>query len=144
MSTVTQAIFGSGALGTVANGLIRIPALMANFTAGMMIGECAFRALSNIWQVFFTVRDGSWLDEAGKGLHKYGIRPFKDEQEYSNTTLAVTTVAMVAFSIASTELALAVAGPAPLSIYNWVLAWIGPMRLTNDSWLTLAANTFGG
>jgi hypothetical protein len=130
-------LFGNGIVGSAMNGLIRIPAFLANCAAVMVIGELAIRLLSGfLTAVGFEPKEGTWVDKITK--HVSGVvgefRPYGNRETYNTKKLIVRLIAFAAFSIIATELARLIAGPTP-PIYNKVLTFLGPLRLDGGSWL---------
>ena len=136
-TTPMTAVFGPGYFGAGMTGLIRIPALMASATAVAILGEVAFRGLrlayNGIGKLFFNAElkktEPTWAEKLTEGLPN--IRPFA---QYTPRELAVSLVALTIFSILATELVRLLAGN-PHPIYNNVLAFFGPIRIADGSYL---------
>lgn len=125
-------VFGTGILGTAVTGLFRIPAFMANCTAVMMVGELAIRGLTNTISVLgFEPKEDFWVSKFAENLNNSGVRPYKND---SFNSLAVKAVAFAALGIIGSEFARVAGGQAP-GVYNVVLAFLGPIRISNASYL---------
>lgn len=142
-------IFGDGLLGKAMNGLIRIPAFLANCAAVMVIGELAIRGLQFAVGSIGICRgpegdNRTWVDKItgpiGRAVNEF--RPYADRERYSTGSLFIRLIAFTAISIFATELARILAGATP-GIYNKVLTVLGPLRLDSGAWLTNVRALFG-
>jgi hypothetical protein len=59
------------------------------------------------------------------------VRPYKDDKIHSTQKLLIEAVALAAIGIIGNAVVSALFGPAP-EVYNTVLQWIGPVRVSND------------
>lgn len=132
ISNTIPTVFGDGILGTAVTGLVRIPAIMSNCVAVMMVGELAIRGLSEtLSYVGFQPKDESWLTKTAKSINESGVRPFKD---MSARELAIKAVAFAALGIIGSEFVRVTGGRAP-GVYNSVLSFLGPLRLDSNPYL---------
>jgi hypothetical protein len=123
----------NGILGHAVTGLVRIPSFMSTCIAAMMVGEGAIRGLRSFFEVFgLRPSDNGFIQGAARHVTNYGVRPY---QHLSNGELAGRIVAFSAIGIVGSELARLLGG-APPSIYNNVLAFMGPVRIDPNSYLT--------
>jgi len=123
-------VFGNGLLGTAVTGIGRITALMPTMIATLMIGELALRGLQNTLQgIGLKPTNDSWIARAGKYVSDHGARPYKDAD---TKTLAKQAVAFAIIGIVGNETMRVLGGQIP-PIYNNVLAFIGPVRLSTKS-----------
>ncbi len=136
-------IFGNGLLGTAVTGLGRITALMPTMIATIMVGELALRGLQNILRgIGLEPKDDSWISQAGKKILEHGARPY---EKTNSKTLALQALAFTAIGIVGSESMRVLGGEVP-AIYNNVLAFMGPVRLSNQSYLegvTTTLNALG-
>lgn len=125
-------VFGDGLLGTAVTGLIRIPAIMSNCVAVLMVGELAIRGLSETISFFgFQPKDDSWLTKTAKNINESGVRPFKDMPAKE---LTIKAIAFAALGVVGSEFVRVTGGRAP-GVYNNVLSFLGPLRLNSNPYL---------
>jgi hypothetical protein len=135
MSSVqgTSILFGDGLLGRAFTGLVRIPGFLANCTAVMMVGELSIRGLSAIVaSVGFEPRNDSWISTFATQIDRWELRPFKNVDVKA---LAIDIVVLSFLGIIGTEGANLLGGAAP-TIYNNVLTFLGPIRISHTSYIT--------
>ena len=115
-------------------GALRMPALFASCSGALIVGELAYRATRTVLATLGF--DGS------KGVSKFVyentpefvgkiIRPFRNEKEYPVKTLVIYGVAACVIGAIGTDLVKLAFG-APPAIYNQVLTYMGPIRITDS------------
>jgi len=60
------------------------------------------------------------------------VRPYRDENTHSTKRLVAEALVLAAIGIVGNAFVSALFGPPP-EIYNSVLQWIGPMRVSSDN-----------
>ena len=112
----------------IQSGLFRGPAVLASALGVAHVGELAMRGLTNV--AFYAGMNVSAPDKGSmKEKILNTIRPYR---EVPVQDVLIRGLALVVIGIVGFHLAGLVFGPAPLEIYNGVLPWIGPLRLSND------------
>lgn len=160
-STAIQGVFGGGGLiPTAMTGIVRIPAICANFTAALMVAELALRALVELVRICgFKPDSEGYIAKTAKQFNEWGIRPFppketkveknegnekKTEEGYISAdtiSLAKKAVILALLSNFSTEFVRIIGGNIP-PIYNKVLSFLGPVRLSDRSLIDSIAAFF--
>jgi hypothetical protein len=110
-------------------GALRLPCLMASVASVVRVAEIALRGVSKALDfIGFSGQSvfAKWVT-AGADY----VRPYKNENEYSIQRLLVEAVALAAIGVVGNTFVSAIFGPPP-AIYNTVLQWIGPVRVSTD------------
>jgi hypothetical protein len=113
---------------------LRLPALFTAASATLLVGEIAYRTIRAALSVIGF--DGSstaatWLRDNTPTMIGKIVRPFRSEREYPMQTLVIyALVAVVMGAIANDAIHL-LFGKAP-AIYNHVLTFMGPIRISTD------------
>jgi len=138
-TTAATVIFGEGILGKSLTGLVRIPAFMASALGAVALGELCLRGIVNtLNQCGLKASDKSWLQHSAACIEEKGARPYKNTE---TKQLLIQAVAFCAIGIVGGEFARILGGQTP-SIYNTVLSFIGPLRISSDSYVTTCQNAF--
>lgn len=153
----THLLFGTGALGATASLLVRLPALERSMNVIHRLGELATRVARTFWTTILYGIDyamdnqnrapavdpkRSTLDFRDQLMDTLAFRKAIPINELSSTVLLVSLVADTAIAGLWLYATTYVCGPLPVDKYNNILQYFGPIRLSNDSWPTLMAQTF--
>jgi len=110
-------------------GALRIPCLMASIASVTRVAEIALRGVTAALR-FIGFNTGSTFARLVESGVDY-VRPYKNENDHSTRKLVLEALALAAIGIAGNAFVSALFGPPP-AIYNTVLQWIGPIRVTSD------------
>lgn len=113
---------------------LRLPALFTAASATLLVGEIAYRVVrATLAIVGF---DGSstaskWVHDHTPAMLGKIVRPFRDAKEYPMQTLVIYALAAVVIGAIANDAIQLLFGKAP-AIYNHVLTFLGPIRISTD------------
>ncbi|HLB59484.1 MAG TPA: hypothetical protein VJL87_05310 [Bdellovibrionota bacterium] len=110
-------------------GALRLPCLMASIASVVRVAEIALRGVSKALDCIGFNGQSTFAKWITAGVNH--VRPYKDEEKYSMRKLLLEAVALSAIGVLGNTFVSALFGPPP-AIYNTVLQWIGPIRVSTD------------
>ena len=131
---------GIQGLNTLLAGAIRLPVLFVSAKAAVLVGEIALRGIKGTLKMVgwtgeneFYKTVTSYIPNIVKLTMKKEVedQPAIPEKDIAVKDIAISALAYTALGIVGITFATIVCGPAP-KIYNDVLTWIGPIRISND------------
>jgi len=130
--TAMNTLFGNGLLGNAMTGLIRIPAFLAAVEAATRVGELGIRALTHtLGFIGFQPTKDNWVVKLADEWVKVDIRSHKNKDTMK---IVQEIFILTILAVAATELVYFLGGPPP-AIYNNILAFLGPVRVFDGSYL---------
>jgi hypothetical protein len=142
---ISPAIYGMYAqrgINLLQVGALRIPCFMASIASVTRVAELALRGVSKTLAFFGFTGEAKFAQWVQRGVDY--VRPYKDEETYSVRRLLTEAVVLTAIGVVGNTLVSALFGEPP-SIYNSVLQWLGPIRVSADPHplVDLAASRLG-
>lgn len=140
-SSYTIGDYMAGGFKHVINAGLRIPSGLANLAALSCLGEGCFRGVNVAKMVLFqapyadifTSSDAaSLVSRAITMIRPYGAISATGSYVWSNQDILIATLIMGTTSIVLNDLARVACGKPP-AIYNKVMSYIGPLRISDDT-----------
>ncbi len=127
---------GVQGLNALLAGAVRLPLLFVSAKAAVLVGELAYRGIRESLGAFGFTGENKIVKTVTSWLPKTLQTKIKPEEtsapaEMSAKDIAISAIAYSAIGVLGTTLVSGFFGPAP-KIYNEVLSWIGPVRISND------------
>lgn len=143
MVASTQPIATQG-INALLAGTCRIPVLIGSAKAAVLFGTVALRGCKSIlgytgWtgpNIFEKISSSEWMPKYFRvkvqNTSSEATLPAQTE-EHSTYDMFVAGVALAALTIVGNAAVSYLFGPAP-KIYNEVLSWVGPIRISNETY----------
>lgn len=109
---------------------LRLPCLMASVASVTRVAEIALRGVSSALEFIGFNANSTFAQWITSGVNY--VRPYRDVNTHSTKRLLAEAVVLAVIGIVGNAFVSALFGPPP-EIYNTVLQWIGPVRVSSDS-----------
>lgn len=111
---------------------LRMPCYFAAINGSLLVGEGVYRGVKATLEFFGFTGESQFVKKIQEYTPVTAVKVMRPHQNLTRKELAISAVACCAIGILGTAFVAYVFGNPP-NVYNNVLAWLGPVRLANDT-----------